>query len=106
MLNISNTSPAELQEKITAMREGGKIMGNLLKDLEAYVKPGMTGKEIDQIVHEDVKTLACKTQVPRYVAVYSEGICYPPPMKFVVYHYITAVVLIPYAAKLRALRRV
>ena len=34
-------------EKITAMREGGKILGNLLADLKKYVKPGMSEKEID-----------------------------------------------------------
>ena len=37
------------EQKISAMREGGKILGNLLRDLKAYVKPGMTGKEIDEI---------------------------------------------------------
>ena len=54
MLNIDNTSPEKLQEKITAMREGGKIMGNLLRDLEDYVKPGMTGKEIDAWVRKEI----------------------------------------------------
>ena len=54
MLNINNTSREKLQEKITAMREGGKIMGNLLRDLENYVQPGMTGKEIDQWVRHEI----------------------------------------------------
>lgn len=54
MLNINNTSREKLQEKITAMREGGKIMGNLLRDLENYVQPGMTGKEIDQWVRREI----------------------------------------------------
>ncbi len=54
MLNINNASPEKLQEKITAMREGGKIMGNLLKDLKDYVKPGMTGKEIDAWVRHEI----------------------------------------------------
>ena len=42
------------REKIEAMREGGKIMGNLLRDLKAYVKPGMTGKEIDAWVRKEI----------------------------------------------------
>ena len=55
MLNIDNTTPEELQQKITAMREGGKILGNLLKDLKDYVKPGMTGTEIDAWVRKEIK---------------------------------------------------
>lgn len=54
MLNIENTSKEKLQEKITAMREGGKIMGNLLRDLKNYVRPGMTGKEIDAWVRKEI----------------------------------------------------
>lgn len=41
-------------EKIAAMREGGKILGNLLRDLKDYVKPGMTGKEIDAWVRKEI----------------------------------------------------
>ena len=54
MLNIENTEEAILQEKIDAMREGGKILGNLLRDLKSYVKPGMTGKEIDAWVRQEI----------------------------------------------------
>jgi len=54
MLNVNNTTPEKLQEKITAMRTGGKILGNLLRDLKAYVKPGMTGKQIDQWVRDQI----------------------------------------------------
>ena len=36
------------------MREGGKILGNLLRDLKDYVKPGMTGKEIDAWVRKEI----------------------------------------------------
>ena len=42
------------EEKIAAMREGGKIMGNLLKDLKNYVQPGMTGKEVDAWVRQEI----------------------------------------------------
>ena len=54
MVNKENSTLAELAEKITAMREGGKILGNLLRDLKKYVKPGMTGKEIDAWVRTEI----------------------------------------------------
>lgn len=41
-------------DKITAMREGGQILGHLLADLKEYVKPGMTGKEIDAWVRKEI----------------------------------------------------
>lgn len=60
MLNIENTSPEKLNKKITAMREGGKILGNLLRDLKEYVKPGMTGKEIDAWVRKEIEKRGAK----------------------------------------------
>lgn len=45
---------SELEQKISAMRAGGKILGNLLKDLKTYVQPGMTGKEIDAWVRQEI----------------------------------------------------
>lgn len=54
MINIENTTRDKLNEKITAMREGGKILGGLLRDLKEYVKQGMTGKEIDAWVREEI----------------------------------------------------
>ncbi|MBQ2659793.1 type I methionyl aminopeptidase [Candidatus Saccharibacteria bacterium] len=54
MINIENSTPTKLSEKITAMREGGKILGNLLRDLKDYVQPGMTGKEIDAWVRKEI----------------------------------------------------
>ena len=44
------------EKKIEAMRVGGKILGNLLRDLKNYVKPGMTGKEIDAWVRKEIVT--------------------------------------------------
>lgn len=43
-----------MEQKISAMRVGGKILGNLLRDLKAYVQPGMTGKEIDAWVRREI----------------------------------------------------
>ena len=54
MVNKDTADTKTLQEKITAMREGGKILGNLLKDLKNHVKPGMTGKEIDAWVRQEI----------------------------------------------------
>lgn len=54
MINAKNSTKAKLDEKITAMRKGGKILGNLLKDLKNHVKPGMTGKEIDTWVRKEI----------------------------------------------------
>ncbi len=42
------------EQKIDAMRKGGKILGNLLRDLKEYVKPGMTGKEVDAWVRNEI----------------------------------------------------
>lgn len=42
------------EQKVSAMREGGKILGNLLRDLKNYVKPGMTGKEVDAWVRSEI----------------------------------------------------
>lgn len=60
MVNKETTDNKTLQEKITAMREGGKILGNLLRDLKNYVKPGMTGKEIDAWVRKEIVARGAK----------------------------------------------
>ncbi len=54
MVNKENSSAKVLAEKITAMREGGRILGNLLRDLKNYVQPGMTGREIDAWVRKEI----------------------------------------------------
>ncbi len=52
IINIETATRAEVDQKIAAMREGGKILGNLLRDLKEYVKPGMTGKQVDAWVRQ------------------------------------------------------
>lgn len=42
------------EKKISAMREGGQILGKLLRDLKEYVKPGMSGKEVDAWVRKEI----------------------------------------------------
>ncbi|MBR3322269.1 type I methionyl aminopeptidase [Candidatus Saccharibacteria bacterium] len=54
MVNKENSTAAELAEKIVAMREGGKIMGDLFRDLKRYVQPGMTGIEVDGWVRQEI----------------------------------------------------
>ena len=54
IINIETAPRAAVDEKIAAMREGGKILGNLLRDLKQYVKPGMTGKQIDSWVRQEI----------------------------------------------------
>lgn len=49
-----------LEQKITAMRKGGKILGEVLRDLKAYVKPGMTGLEIDAWVRAEIEKRGAK----------------------------------------------
>ena len=44
----------DLTKKIQAMREGGKILGGLLRDLKEYVQPGMSEKEVDAWVRKEV----------------------------------------------------
>ena len=54
MINLKTANKEAVDKKIATMREGGKILGNLLKDLKNYVKPGMTGKEIDSWVRKEI----------------------------------------------------
>lgn len=49
-----NSGKMEVEQKINAMRTGGKILGNLLRDLKEYVQPGMTGLEIDAWVRSEI----------------------------------------------------
>lgn len=49
------SQPSKTAEQIEAMRQGGKILGQLLADLKDYVKPGMTEHEVDAWVGEEIK---------------------------------------------------
>ncbi len=46
-------NPAE----ITAIRKSGKMLAEVLRHLEAALKPGITGNEIDQIARQKLKEL-------------------------------------------------
>lgn len=60
MINIETADRATVDEKITAMRKGGKILGNLLRDLMRHVQPGMTGKEVDAWVRAEIEKRGAK----------------------------------------------
>lgn len=75
MLNFENTSAERMNEKITAMREGGKILGNLLRDLKNYVQPGMTGKEIDAWVRAEIEKRGAKVAYDMLEEKFPGAIC-------------------------------
>lgn len=54
IINIETASRAEVDKKIATMRECGKIHGQIFRDLKGYVKPGMTGTEIDAWVRQEI----------------------------------------------------
>lgn len=41
-------------EQIQSMRDGGKILAGIFKDLRAHIKPGMTEKEVDHWVRQEI----------------------------------------------------
>ncbi len=48
------SQPPKTPAQIEAMREGGKILGGILRDVKGYVRPGMTGLEVDAWVAEEI----------------------------------------------------
>lgn len=60
-MNKKFIHPVEnLEEKAAALRAGGKILGDLLRDLKEYVQPGMTGKEVDAWVRAEIERRGAK----------------------------------------------
>jgi methionyl aminopeptidase len=51
------SQPSKTPAQIDAMREGGKVLGQLLADLKSYVQPGMTEREIDAWVGKEIAAL-------------------------------------------------
>lgn len=48
------SQPPKTAKQIQAMRESGKILGGILRDLKQYVQAGMTGVEVDSWVHQQI----------------------------------------------------
>lgn len=74
-LSIVMGNDEEISEKFQAMREGGKIMGRLLKDLKDYVKPGMTGKEVDVWVRKEIEARGAKVSYDMLEEEFPGAIC-------------------------------
>lgn len=51
---MSGSQPTKTDAQIQAMREGGKIIATIFRDLKSYVQPGMTGQEIDAWVEREI----------------------------------------------------
>lgn len=47
--------PKKTPEQIQAMREGGKILATIYAELKKYVRPGMSEREVDAWVGEQIK---------------------------------------------------
>lgn len=64
------SQPAKSPEQIDAMREGGRILGEILSDLKKYVHVGITGLEVDQWVENEIRrrgaTPTYKEPVPNF----------------------------------------
>jgi methionyl aminopeptidase len=67
------SQPLKTPEQIQAMREGGKILGGILKDLKSQVHVGMTGWDVDSWVAAEITkrgaTATYKEPVPNFPAV-------------------------------------
>lgn len=48
------SQPAKTEKQIQAMREGGIILATILRDIKAYVQPGMSEHEIDAWVGKEI----------------------------------------------------
>lgn len=48
------SQPSKTPDQIQAMREGGKVLAQLLADLKAHVQPGMSERQVDDWVGEEI----------------------------------------------------
>lgn len=56
----SETDAVELEKKIKAMRAGGRILGEVLRALREFVRPGVTGLEADAFVRAEIEKRGAK----------------------------------------------
>jgi methionyl aminopeptidase len=67
------SQPPKTAEQIQAMREGGKILATILRDLKQYVQVGMTGLEVNAWVEKEIirhgATPTYKEPVPNFPGV-------------------------------------
>lgn len=48
------SQPSKTPDQIQAMREGGKVLAQLLADLKAHVQPGMSERQVDDWVGKEI----------------------------------------------------
>lgn len=67
------TQPPKTSDQIQAMRDGGRILGDILNRLKSHVQVGMTGLEVDEWAEAEIRRLGAtptyKEPVPNFPAV-------------------------------------
>lgn len=67
------TQPPKTPDQIQAMRDGGRVLGDILNRLKSYVQVGMTGLEVNEWVDAEIHRLGAtptyKEPVPNFPAV-------------------------------------
>lgn len=85
------SQPLKTPEQIQAMREGGKILATILDGLKSYVQVGMTGREVDSWVANEITRLGAtatyKEPIPNFPGVIcisvNDGIVHGVPTDYV-----------------------
>ena len=67
---------AKTQNEIDSLRAAGKALGEVLAELAAYVKPGITTADLDLLADEGIKKRGCK---PAFLGYKPDGAAYPYP---------------------------
>jgi methionyl aminopeptidase len=58
--------PIKTPEEIAIMREGGKVLAQIMKDLQAQVKPGVTTDELDRFAETQIEKAGAKPAFKNY----------------------------------------
>lgn len=69
------SQPQKTSEQIQAMRNGGKILASIFRDLRGYVQPGMTGKEVDAWVANQIAARGASATYREPVPNFPGSIC-------------------------------
>jgi len=69
------------KSEIDALREGGKILAEVLKLLESKVKPGVTGDYLDRLAGKEIKKAGGEPSFKNYIS-YKSGKPFPASLCF------------------------